>query len=151
MTRFVKTSLDNDFEVLIAAEPEAELPSESASASTLEDYASVPMPSGQPMGDDVVLTPRRVARLEEAVKVAEKLAGTVEDQLLTRSKSHLSEVTVELSLGFSAEGKVLMLAKAAGSATLRLELKWTRPPPTPDEKKSAGELPLPAGRGEASQ
>lgn len=132
MTEFVKTNLSDDFEVLVAVEPatSASASPSDAPPSDVSSHMAYGVAQGQARGDDgAVLTPKRVARLEDAIKVANLLAKTVETDLLTKPESQLSEVNLELSLGFSAEGKVLMLAKASGSAALRLELKWTRRSP----------------------
>lgn len=61
----------------------------------------------------------------EAVGIVEGIALEVSERLVREDSTHrLSEVELELELGFDATGKVLIFAEASASASLKLKLTW---------------------------
>ena len=64
----------------------------------------------------------------EAVRVAQAIAEEVDEGLVKKESAsrRLSEVGVELSLGFTAQGNVFV-AQTGASAALKLTLKWSLP------------------------
>jgi len=62
----------------------------------------------------------------DAVRVAQGIADEVSEGLVKNedTSGRLSEVAVELSLGFTASGNVF-IAQAGTSAVLKLSLKWS--------------------------
>jgi Trypsin-co-occurring domain 1 len=86
-------------------------------------------PQGPAMGGR---TARKLAETHfaGAVKVVEGVAAEVTEGLVKKEDGsrRLSEVALEIALGFDAEGNVFF-ASGKASATLKLNLKWTIPPP----------------------
>jgi hypothetical protein len=64
----------------------------------------------------------------DAVQVAQSIAEEVDEGLVKKegASRRLSEVAVELSLGFTAQGNVFV-AQTGASAALKLTLKWSLP------------------------
>lgn len=68
----------------------------------------------------------------EAVDIIQGIAdqvgeALVKDQKKDEASRRLSEVGLELQLGFGATGKVLIFASANATASLKVSLKWTLP------------------------
>lgn len=64
----------------------------------------------------------------DAVRVAQGIADEVSEGLVKKEDTsrRLSEVAVELSLGFTANGNVF-IAQGGASAALKITLKWSIP------------------------
>ncbi len=90
-------------------------------------------PPGRPLASPQLesrsqeLTPERVAQLEDAVRVAGRLADHMREEVVTKQGPELARVAVRLNLGFTAEGGIALFAKATGSASLDVTLEWSRP------------------------
>lgn len=66
----------------------------------------------------------------DAVRVAQGIAQEVSEGLVKKEDTsrRLTEVALELSLGFNAGGNVF-IAQGSANAALKLTLKWTLPSP----------------------
>jgi hypothetical protein len=87
------------------------------------------IPGGAPMGSGSKEATATEQRFSEAVRVVEGIADEVTEGLIKKedSSKRLSEVGLEIQIGFDAQGKVLFFASAKASAVMKLNLKWTIP------------------------
>lgn len=124
MSQFLKTKLSDHLEVLVEAQDGPEPPP--------VDPKLLPRGERADNGNRPDRTPAesklvdQAAKLNAGIEVAQCLAEKVEGELIEKRQSHLSEVTMQVALGFSLEGKVMLLGKAKGDASLTLNLKWKR-------------------------
>ena len=78
---------------------------------------------GRPSPEDFV---KRVPELRDALRrVATGLSEGIDELDSTSKTWGLSEVTVQLEIALAAEAGVI-ITKTSGSATFRIDLKWTR-------------------------
>lgn len=114
MTKLIETKLPSGAKILVQALDDAETPPE-----TPTDPAR--QPGGVPAGDGVI--EKRQDQLEAAIGVAGEISQSVETQLLDKP-GHLSKVTLELGLSFTAKGGIVWVANGEASANLKVALEW---------------------------
>ena len=119
MSRFLKTQLEDGLDLFVETVETGEAPRELESLPPAE-----PARARREAPEESTLVKRKAAELESAVKVARSIARRVEGELLPSSEDLLSEVSLEVSLAFSAEGGIVLVGKASGSASLRLTMRW---------------------------
>lgn len=112
MTELLKTEL----------RPGVDLYIEAVSEPATDGVDPALLPDGVPAGDDL---DARKADLEKAVEVADAIATKFEDKLVKTSDNRLTKVGLEIGLGFTAKGGIILVGSTELSVSLKVTLEWT--------------------------